>query len=161
MAICQACRLRALSSRAARTAQEIEAAGWDGMLVVDSQNLSGDPYVALALAAVAVLAKQREVDLCVSAATPLLARHHLHLIHHHCTTEQQDGHCQQMARSVVSLRKLTRRCVEVRPINGDFPHSVSVVVLDVQPPRNRHLHLHSVRAVLQLNLRNTTSQTCD
>jgi hypothetical protein len=27
----------------AHTAQEIEAAGWDGMLVVDSQNLSGDP----------------------------------------------------------------------------------------------------------------------
>jgi 5,10-methylenetetrahydromethanopterin reductase len=38
---------------AARTAREIEAAGWDGMLVVDSQNLSGDPYVALALAATA------------------------------------------------------------------------------------------------------------
>ncbi len=38
---------------AARTAQEIEAAGWDGMLVVDSQNLSGDPYVSLALAAAA------------------------------------------------------------------------------------------------------------
>jgi 5,10-methylenetetrahydromethanopterin reductase len=37
----------------ARTAQEIEAAGWDGMLVVDSQNLSGDPYVSLALAAAA------------------------------------------------------------------------------------------------------------
>jgi 5,10-methylenetetrahydromethanopterin reductase len=36
---------------AARTAQEIEAAGWDGMLVVDSQNLSGDPYISLALAA--------------------------------------------------------------------------------------------------------------
>ena len=36
---------------AARTAQEIEAAGWDGMLVVDLQNLSGDPYVSLALAA--------------------------------------------------------------------------------------------------------------
>lgn len=36
---------------AARTAREIEAAGWDGMLVVDSQNLSGDPYVSLALAA--------------------------------------------------------------------------------------------------------------
>jgi 5,10-methylenetetrahydromethanopterin reductase len=36
---------------AQRTAQEIEAAGWDGMLVVDSQNLSGDPYVTLALAA--------------------------------------------------------------------------------------------------------------
>jgi 5,10-methylenetetrahydromethanopterin reductase len=42
------------SARAsARTAQEIEAAGWDGMLVVDSQNLSGDPYVSLALAATA------------------------------------------------------------------------------------------------------------
>jgi 5,10-methylenetetrahydromethanopterin reductase len=38
---------------AARTAQEAEAAGWDGMLVVDSQNLSGDPYVALAMAAAA------------------------------------------------------------------------------------------------------------
>jgi len=37
----------------ARTAQEIEAAGWDGMLVVDSQTLSGDPYVSLALAAAA------------------------------------------------------------------------------------------------------------
>ena len=42
------------SARAAqRVAQEAEAAGWDGMLVVDSQNLSGDPYIALALAAVA------------------------------------------------------------------------------------------------------------
>jgi 5,10-methylenetetrahydromethanopterin reductase len=38
---------------AARTAQEAEAVGWDGLLVVDSQNLSGDPYVSLALAAVA------------------------------------------------------------------------------------------------------------
>ena len=37
---------------AQRMAQEVEAAGWDGLLVVDSQNLSGDPYVALALAAV-------------------------------------------------------------------------------------------------------------
>ena len=37
----------------ARTAREREAAGWDGMLVVDSQNLSGDPYVALAMAATA------------------------------------------------------------------------------------------------------------
>jgi 5,10-methylenetetrahydromethanopterin reductase len=37
---------------AQRMAQETEAAGWDGLLVVDSQNLSGDPYIALALAAV-------------------------------------------------------------------------------------------------------------
>lgn len=35
----------------ARVAAEVEAAGWDGLLVVDSQNLSGDPYVALAMAA--------------------------------------------------------------------------------------------------------------
>ena len=41
----------AAARSAARTAHEIEAAGWDGMLVVDSQNLSGDPYVALAMAA--------------------------------------------------------------------------------------------------------------
>jgi 5,10-methylenetetrahydromethanopterin reductase len=36
---------------AARAAERAEAAGFDGMVVVDSQNLSGDPYVALALAA--------------------------------------------------------------------------------------------------------------
>ncbi len=35
----------------ARAAAELEAAGWDGLLVVNSQNLSGDPYVALAMAA--------------------------------------------------------------------------------------------------------------
>jgi 5,10-methylenetetrahydromethanopterin reductase len=43
----------AAARSSARTAQDIEAAGWDGMLVVDSQNLSGDPYVSLALAATA------------------------------------------------------------------------------------------------------------
>ena len=32
-------------------AQRAERAGFDGFAVVDSQNLSGDPYVALALAA--------------------------------------------------------------------------------------------------------------
>lgn len=36
---------------AARRAQRAEAEGYDGMTVVDSQNLSGDPYVALAMAA--------------------------------------------------------------------------------------------------------------
>jgi 5,10-methylenetetrahydromethanopterin reductase len=36
---------------APRAAARAEAAGWDGMLVVDSQNLSGDPFVALPLAA--------------------------------------------------------------------------------------------------------------
>ena len=39
------------SRASARTAQQLEEAGWDGFLVVDSQNLSGDPYVALAMAA--------------------------------------------------------------------------------------------------------------
>ena len=37
----------------ARVAAEVEAAGWDGLLVVDSQSLSGDPYVALGMAAAA------------------------------------------------------------------------------------------------------------
>ena len=35
----------------ARFAATVEADGFDGLAVVDSQNLSGDPYVALALAA--------------------------------------------------------------------------------------------------------------
>ena len=34
-----------------RNAQQVEAAGWDGMVLVDSQNLSGDVYVAMAMAA--------------------------------------------------------------------------------------------------------------
>jgi 5,10-methylenetetrahydromethanopterin reductase len=38
---------------AARQAERAEAAGFDGLVVVDSQNLSGDPYVALTLAAAA------------------------------------------------------------------------------------------------------------
>jgi 5,10-methylenetetrahydromethanopterin reductase len=38
---------------AARQAERAQAAGFDGMVVVDSQNLSGDPYVALTLAAAA------------------------------------------------------------------------------------------------------------
>jgi 5,10-methylenetetrahydromethanopterin reductase len=36
---------------AVRAAVRAEAEGWDGMLVVDSQNLAGDPFVGLALAA--------------------------------------------------------------------------------------------------------------
>lgn len=38
---------------AARAAAHAEQAGWDGLCVVDSQNLSGDSYVALAAAALA------------------------------------------------------------------------------------------------------------
>ncbi len=38
---------------AARSAERAESAGFDGMLVVDSQNLAGDPYVGLTLAAAA------------------------------------------------------------------------------------------------------------
>lgn len=34
-----------------RVAQDAEEKGWDGLSVVDSQNLSGDPFVALAMAA--------------------------------------------------------------------------------------------------------------
>ena len=36
--------------RAARHAAEVEAAGWSGITTVDSQNLSGDPYLFLGLA---------------------------------------------------------------------------------------------------------------
>ena len=36
-----------------RVAAHAEEVGWDGLYVVDSQNLSGDCYVALAMAAVA------------------------------------------------------------------------------------------------------------
>ena len=41
----------AAPTRSAEFALEAEDRGWDGIDVVDSQNLSGDPYVSLALAA--------------------------------------------------------------------------------------------------------------
>lgn len=41
----------AMPSRMADMARQAEAQGWDGIGVVDSQNLSGDPYVSLAMAA--------------------------------------------------------------------------------------------------------------
>ncbi len=34
-----------------KLARTVEGNRWDGLAVVDSQNLSGDPYVALAMAA--------------------------------------------------------------------------------------------------------------
>lgn len=40
-------------TRAANAARRAEAAGWDGIMVVDSQNLSGDSYVALTAMALA------------------------------------------------------------------------------------------------------------
>ena len=40
-------------TRAVSYAQRAEAAGWDGIMVVDSQNLSGDSYVALTAMAMA------------------------------------------------------------------------------------------------------------
>lgn len=40
-----------LPGLAARQAERAEAAGFDGILMVDSQNLAGDPYVALTVAA--------------------------------------------------------------------------------------------------------------
>ena len=40
-----------LPGLAERQAERAEAAGFDGILMVDSQNLAGDPYIALALAA--------------------------------------------------------------------------------------------------------------
>ena len=43
----------AAPTRSAAFAKQAEAEGWDGMLVVDSQNLSGDPYVCLGLGATA------------------------------------------------------------------------------------------------------------
>ena len=43
----------AAPTRAAEVAKEAEARGWDGLTTVDSQNLSGDPYVFLALGAAA------------------------------------------------------------------------------------------------------------
>ncbi len=41
----------AAPTKAAAAAQQAQALGWDGIGTVDSQNLSGDPYVFLALAA--------------------------------------------------------------------------------------------------------------
>ena len=57
----------AAPNRAADFAGRVEAAGWDGMLVVDSQNLSGDPYVCLALAGAATT----KLGLATSVTNPV------------------------------------------------------------------------------------------
>ena len=57
----------AAPTRSAAFAKEAEARGWDGMLVVDSQNLSGDPYVCLALGATA----SERLGLATSVTNPV------------------------------------------------------------------------------------------
>jgi len=44
---------RSLPGAATATAKRIEDEGWNGLTFTDSQNLSGDPYVALTCAALA------------------------------------------------------------------------------------------------------------
>lgn len=57
----------AAPTRSAEFALEAEDRGWDGMNVVDSQNLSGDPYVCLALAATTT----RRLRLATSVTNPV------------------------------------------------------------------------------------------
>jgi alkanesulfonate monooxygenase SsuD/methylene tetrahydromethanopterin reductase-like flavin-dependent oxidoreductase (luciferase family) len=45
------CQPNGFPGTTAPAAERAEADGWDGLSVPDSQNLTGDPYVALALAA--------------------------------------------------------------------------------------------------------------
>jgi 5,10-methylenetetrahydromethanopterin reductase len=45
------CAVNGFPGTSARDAERAELEGWDGMGVPDSQNLTGDPYIALALAA--------------------------------------------------------------------------------------------------------------
>ncbi|MEE8556685.1 MAG: LLM class flavin-dependent oxidoreductase [Myxococcota bacterium] len=51
----------------ARNAERTEAAGWDGIAVVDSQNLSGDAYVALAIAA----SKTERIGIATAVTNPV------------------------------------------------------------------------------------------
>lgn len=44
--------MASIPTRFSDYAKQAEAAGWDGLTTVDSQNLSGDPYVCLALGAI-------------------------------------------------------------------------------------------------------------
>jgi 5,10-methylenetetrahydromethanopterin reductase len=57
----------AAPTRSAEFALEAEDRGWDGMNVVDSQNLSGDPYVCLAMAATTT----RTLRLATSVTNPV------------------------------------------------------------------------------------------
>src|SRR5579862_2610244 len=45
------CAVNGFPGTSQADAERAEAEGWDGLGVPDSQNLTGDPYVALALAA--------------------------------------------------------------------------------------------------------------
>jgi 5,10-methylenetetrahydromethanopterin reductase len=54
-------------TRAANTAKRAEEAGWDGIMVVDSQNLSGDSYVALTAMALAT----KDIQLGTGVTNPI------------------------------------------------------------------------------------------
>lgn len=50
-----------------KVAEDAEAKGWDGLSVVDSQNLSGDPFVALAMAGAAT----ERIGLATAVSNPV------------------------------------------------------------------------------------------
>ena len=50
-----------------KVAEDAEAKGWDGLSVVDSQNLSGDPFVALAMAG----AVTERIGLATAVSNPI------------------------------------------------------------------------------------------
>jgi 5,10-methylenetetrahydromethanopterin reductase len=135
---------------AQRMAQEVEAAGWDGLLVVDSQNLSGDPYVALALAAVAT----KRIGLgtgvtnsvtrhAAATATAITSVNRVSNGRAVLGIGRGDSALAHLGRAPARLKQFERYLVQLQAyLRGDsVPFEEIDIPLDAAPPMSA-LHLH-------------------
>jgi 5,10-methylenetetrahydromethanopterin reductase len=135
---------------AQRMAQEVESAGWDGLLVVDSQNLSGDPYVALALAAVAT----KRIGLgtgvtnsvtrhAAATATAITSVNRVSNGRAVLGIGRGDSALAHLGRAPARLKQFERYLVQLQAyLRGDsVPFEEIDIPLDAAPPMSA-LHLH-------------------
>jgi 5,10-methylenetetrahydromethanopterin reductase len=131
-------------------AQDVETAGWDGLLVVDSQNLSGDPYVALALAAVAT----KRIGLgtgvtnsvtrhAAATATAITSVNRISNGRAVLGIGRGDSALAHLGRAPARLKQFERYLAQLQAyLRGDsVPFAEIDVPLDAAPPMSE-LHLH-------------------
>src|SRR5215831_14275773 len=135
---------------AARAAQEIEAAGWDGLFVVDSQNLSGDPYVALALAATATKRLGLGTGVtnsitrhAAATATAITSVHRLSNGRAVLGIGRGDSALAHLGRAPARLKQFERYLKQLQAyLRGDsVPFEEIDIPFDAAPPMSE-LHLH-------------------
>ena len=127
----------------ARTAKQLEDAGWSGFQVVDSQNLSGDPYVALAMAAAATtrlglatgvtntVTRHASVTACSIASVQRISNGRAYL-----GIGRGDSALAHLGRAPASLAQFERylRQLRVYLLGGSVPFNDIDIPASVAPP---------------------------